>query len=336
MKIKKCLVTGGGGFLGYGLVKKLTTLGYQVRTVSRNRYKKLKKLGVEQVIGDIKERSVVERACDGVDAIFHTAAKTNPWGSYSEFYKTNVVGTENLIESALACGVSAFIHTSSPSVIAGGHDLEGVDESYPFPEKFHSSYGETKALAEKRIYAAAKRGLPVIVLRPHAIWGPGDTTLIPRILARADRMRQIGDGENLLDTIYIDNAVDAHIRAMRKLAKDNSLSGNCYFVCQGEPVKLWELIDKILLWSGKSITKPPLSHKKAYTVACILEGFYKLFKIKSEPFITRYVVDELATSHWFSLKAIKRDLGFKATVSMKEGLRLTEKWFREQGNFPKK
>lgn len=330
MKIKKCLVTGGGGFLGFALVKKLLELGYQVRTVSRNRYKKLKKLGVEQVIGNIKEPSLVERACDGVDAIFHTAAKTNPWGRYSDFYETNVVGTENLIAAALAAGVTAFIHTSSPSVIAGGHDLEGVDESYPFPEKFHSSYGETKALAEQRVFAAAKGGLPAIVLRPHAIWGPGDTTLVPRILARADRMRQIGDGKNLLDTIYIDNAVDAHIKAMRKLSKKSSLSGNCYFVCQGEPVKLWELIDRILSWTGKSISKKPLSHKKAYTVASILEAVYKVFRIKSEPFITRYVVDELSTSHWFSLKAIERDLGFKAAVSVEEGLKLTEKWVKKQ------
>ena len=163
-------------------------------------------MGIEQIQGDLRDADKVHSACQDVEVVFHTAAKAGIGGRYQDYFQTNVVGTRNVIEASRKCGVSRLIHTSSPSVIFNGGNMEGVDESVSYPASFHAHYPKTKALAEKMVLEAAGDGLPVIVLRPHLIWGPGDNHLVPTILSRAARLRQVGDGTNRVDTIYIDNA----------------------------------------------------------------------------------------------------------------------------------
>lgn len=327
-KEKRILVTGGGGFLGSVIVRKLAARGDRVVSLARNFYPGIDLPNVEQVRGDIGDLECVMRACAGVDAVIHAAARAGTWGDYGDYHRTNVAGTENVIEACRKHGVGALVHTSTPSVVIDGREIRGDDESLPYPDKHHSPYSATKALAEKAVLDAAKQGLPAVILRPHVIWGPGDNQLVPRIVAKARRIVQIGDGANMVDTIYVDNAADAHILAADRLLKDGSISGNIYFICQNEPVRLWTLVNLILTWAGFAPVKKSISLKAARAAASVMEGAYRLFRIKEEPLLTRYVVDELGTSHWFDVSAATRDLGFTPAISMQEGLRHTEEWVR--------
>ena len=322
------LVTGGGGFLGSAIVKRLVKLGAPVASFSRNKHTELTSLNVPQIQGDISDPDAVERAVRGKNAVFHVAAKPGVWGAYRDYYLPNVAGTQNVIAACLKHGVSRLVHTSSPSVVFDGSDMEGVDESTPYPRRFHSHYPQTKALAEQAVVQASGAKLKTIILRPHLIWGPGDNHLVPRIIARASQLRQVGDGQNKTDTIYIDNAADAHILAAEKLAANAALSGRIYFISQGKPILLWEMINAILNAADLPPVQKTISHRTAWMIGACLESVYKLFKIANEPRMTRFVADELAASHWFDISAARRDLGYYPKVSTQEGLERLAVWLK--------
>ncbi len=320
------LVTGGGGFLGNAIITKLMEKNVKVRSFSRNSYPSLTALGVEQIQGNIADKNLVEEACNGVDTIFHTAAKAGIWGDYDAYYRSNVKGTQNILLACRANPEVKLIYTSSPSVVFGGGDMEGVDESTPYPETFHAHYPKTKAMAEQQVRDACKSGLQAIILRPHLIWGPGDNHLVPRILARSQSLRKIGSQKNRVDTIYIDNAAEAHLAAEAALTKHPSLSGRIYFISQDEPILLWEMINRILAAGGKPPIQRTISFKKAYMAGLLLEMIYKLFRIKGEPRMTRFLAQELSTSHWFDISAAKKDLEFVPKVTIDEGLKQLGAW----------
>lgn len=322
------LVTGGGGFLGGAIVRRLVERGERVRSFSRGDYPELTQLGVEQVRGDLADAAAVARACEGVEAVFHVAARPGVWGPYEDYYRANTEGTHNVIAACQSAGVARLVYTSSPSVVFDGRDMEGADESAPYPDHYEAHYPRTKALAEQAVLAAGRAGLPVIVLRPHLIWGPGDNHLVPRILARAGRLRRVGDGTNKVDTIYIDNAAHAHVLAEEKLRENPSLSGRVYFISQDEPVPLWEMIDRILAAGGLGPVRKTIAPGAARFAGALCEGIYKLLGIKSEPPMTRFVAGELATSHWFDISAAKRDLGYAPIVSTEEGLARLAQWLQ--------
>ena len=320
------LVTGGGGFLGYAIVLQLLKKKTRVRTFSRRNYKRLNIEGVEQYQGDLSDMSAVTAACQGVDTVFHVAAKTGVWGRYSDYYKTNVIGTQNVIAACKSIGITDLVYTSSPSVVFNGQDMEGVDESVPYPKHYRSHYPQTKALAEQAVVSAAKDGLKTIILRPHLIWGPRDNHLVPRIIKRAHRLRQIGDGNNLVDTVYIDNAASAHILAAESLKRTPELSGRIYFISQGDPIPLWDMVNAILKAGGRAPVKKSISLKKAMVAATILETIYRVLRFKGEPQLTRFVAEELASAHWFDISAARNDLNYRPEVSTAVGLKRLQDW----------
>jgi nucleoside-diphosphate-sugar epimerase len=326
---KNILVTGGGGFLGKAIVRQLLANGHRVVSFSRDTYPDLDALDVRQLSGDIFDAGAVKNAVRGRDAVFHVAAKAGVWGAFEDYHRPNVIGTRNVIAACRFSRVPMLIYTSSPSVVFDGGDMQGVDESAPYPAHYHAPYPQTKAMAEQAVMAAADDALKTVALRPHLIWGPQDNHLVPRIIARAASLRRVGDGNNRVDTIYIDNAARAHVLAMQALEKNPSVSGRVYFISDDHPIGLWDMVDRILDAGGKPALTKTLSPKAAYWVGALMEWAYRTFGISGEPRMTRFVARELATSHWFDISAAKRDLGYTADVSIEEGMKRLKAWLTE-------
>lgn len=329
-EIKNILVTGGGGFLGFAIVSMLVKKGYLVTSFSRGEYNSLKDLGVTQIRGDLSVYGDVSRAVRGMDAVFHVAAKPGVWGKYQDYFDTNTIGTQNVVTACLNHKVKHLIHTSSPSVVFTAGDMEGADESVPYTTTFHTHYIKTKKLAEDIVLDAVReKGLSAVILRPHLIWGPGDNHLVPRVIKRAKKLVKVGKRNNLVDTIYIDNAAQAHVLALEKLAESPDLSGRVYFITQDDPIPMWDMINGILKAGGLPPVTKTLPHRMVWCIGAVLEGVWALFRLPGEPKMTRFVADELATVHWFDISAAKNDLGYEPLVSTDEGLNRLADWLRE-------
>ena len=320
----KALVTGAGGFLGLYLVEQLVARGDQVRTFCRGSYAELDQLGVETIRGDICNRDETVAACQGVDVVFHVAAIAGIGGRWQEFHDINVLGTRHILEGCRTHGVGRLVYTSSPSVTFDGTDQEGVDESAPYPERFLAHYPHSKSIAEQEVLAAnGGDGVLTCALRPHLIWGPRDRHLIPRLLARArsGRLRRVGEGKNLVDMIYVENAAEAHLQAADTLCDGSPVAGRAYFLSQGEPINCWQWIDEILALADIPPVKKSISASAAYKVGAVLEGIYRVLGLKGEPPMTRFLAAQLSTHHYFDITRARQDFGYNPSVSTEEGMR---------------
>ena len=326
----KALVTGGGGFLGGVVVRQLIKRGDVVRSFSRGVYPELAQLGVKQFQGDLAERETLLHAAAGCDIIFHVAAKAGIWGRYQEFFQANVIGTENVLAACRTNGIKRLVYTSSPSVVFDGRDIEGSDESLPYPAHFEAPYPQTKALAEQLILAADSPSLATVSLRPHLIWGPGDNHLVPRIVtkARSGQLRRIGKRPCLVDTVYVDNAARAHLLAGDRLFPGSPVAGKAYFISNGEPVPLWEMVNRIIAAASLPPVTRSISPRMAYLAGIICESLWKTLRLSGEPPMTRFVARELATAHWFDISAARRELEYEPTISLEEGLVKLGKWLK--------
>ena len=332
----KAVVTGGGGFLGKAVVKKLLEKGLKVRTFSRKKYKELEDLGVECFTGEISDGDAVLNACEGMDIVFHVAAKAGIEEPYEEYLRINYHGTERVVEACKKHGIRKLVYTSSPSVVFDGKNMEGVDESVPYPAHYEAHYPKTKAMAERHVLNSNSSELATVALRPHLIWGPGDNHLGPRLIAKAKagKLRIVGDGQNKVDTIYIENAADAHIQAAEKLAPRSIVSGKVYFISQADPRPISEIINAILKAAGLEPVDRMISPKVAWFAGLVIEKTWKLgytlFGFVSEPPLNRWVANEMATAHWFDISAAKRDFGFVPKVSIDEGMARLGEHLREK------
>jgi len=318
----KVLVTGGGGFLGSTLVAFARGRGLSVRSLSRRFYPGLEKLGVEQIQGDVSDSTTVDRAVEGCQTVFHTAAKAGLWGPERDYERVNVQGTRNVIAACRSKGARRIIFTSSPSVVFNGRAMEGADETAPYPDRYDAAYPRTKALAEQLIVESNSKELAAVSIRPHLIWGPGDNNLLPRIISRAKtgRLRRIGGGGPRIDPIYIENAAIAHFLAADKLEPGSPIAGKVYFVTQGEIIPLWEMIDHLLRAAGLAAVTRSVSRPVAMATAGLLELSYLLSRRSTEPPLTRFLVRQLSTTHWFNIDAARRDLGYEPRVTIADGM----------------
>ncbi|MCB1124499.1 MAG: NAD-dependent epimerase/dehydratase family protein [Verrucomicrobiae bacterium] len=318
------LVTGGGGFLGRYVVKKLLDKGYAVRVLGRSPQPELKEWGVDVIRGDIRDTKIVRAAAKGVEGIQHIAAKAGVWGRWEDYYQINVEGTRNVLHACRELGVDRLVYTSTPSVVFNGEPLRGVDESQPYGRDWLCHYAHTKRIAEEEVLRANDprgTGLRTIALRPHLIWGVGDNHLIPRVIERAKKgkLRVVGDGSNKVDIVHVQNAADAQIRAQVALEREESC-GQPYFISQGEPVVLWNWINDLLEKLAIPRIEKQISLDTAYRAGAVMETVWKTFRLKGEPPMTRFVATELAKDHFFDITAARQNLGYQPSVSIEEGV----------------
>jgi len=319
------LVTGASGFLGKRLIHRLLEEGREVRGLCRTRQPDLEGLGVHMRYGSLEDAAFARSACEGMETVFHAAAKVGIWGRRREFRAVNVHGAQAIVNGCRDFLVRKLVYTSTPSVVFTGGNLAAADESLPYGEGIPCEYAATKARAEKAVLAAhdlPPGHLKTVALRPHLVWGPGDPNLVPRLLRRArqGRLRVVGQGDNVVDLTYIDNAIDAHLLAEGALDRErDNPGGKAYFVTNDEPVKLWEWINQLLEELGAEPVEKRLSLKAAWRLGRGFELLWSALRLRREPPMTRFLACELAKDHWFDIAAAKRDLGYRPRVSMDEG-----------------
>ncbi|WP_133478455.1 2-alkyl-3-oxoalkanoate reductase [Cognatilysobacter segetis] len=330
----RILVTGGGGFLGQALCRGLRARGHAVVSFNRGHYAELDALHVEQRRGDLADRDAVLAAARGCDAIFHTAAKAGAWARDPRtFFDANVAGTQHVLDACRAHGIGRLVYTSTPSVTHRATcPVAGLDASQvPYGEHLKSPYAETKKIAEQRVLAANDASLAVVALRPRLIWGPGDNQLLPRIVerARAGRLKLVGDGRNLVDTTYIDNAAEAHFAAFEHLAPGSACAGKAYFVSNGDPRPMRETLTALLAAAGAPPPNGTIPFRVAYAIGAACEAAWNVLPVQGEPPMTRFLAEQLVTTHWYSMAPAQRDFGWTPRVSFEDGLRaLREAWQR--------
>jgi nucleoside-diphosphate-sugar epimerase len=326
----RALVTGGGGFLGGALARKLKERGDDVRVFGRGSYPELEAKGIDVARGDLADAEAVSAACDDRDVVFHVGAKVGLWGTYEDFFATNVTGTRNVLRACGEHDIRKLVFTGSPSVVFSGGDVEGWNEDAPYPEKFDSHYSRTKAQAEEMVLAANYERLATVSLRPHLVWGPGDRHLLPRIAARAraGRLFRIGEDNKRIDTIFIDDAVEAHILAAVQLSPLAEIAGKAYFLSAGDPRPVWDIVDLLLAASGLGPVKKSVPKSVAVAAAGVFEGVWRALQLQSEPPLTRFLVSQLTTAHWFDIGAARRELGWAPRVKLEDGMERLAQWVR--------
>jgi len=310
------LVTGASGMLGRVVARTLVERGAQVRTFQR---RPALVDGARDVLGSVTDPAAVARAFAGCDAVVHLAAKVDITGPEDEYRRVNVDGTRTLLEAAAAAGVTRFVHVSSPSVAHVGGSLVGAPAGPARPGLARGPYARTKAAAELVALAADGDRMRVVVVRPHLVWGPGDTQLVGRVVARAraGRLPVLGSGAPLVDATYVDNAADALVAA---LAAPDDACGEAYVVTNGEPRPVLELIRAICVASGAPAPHVHVPGVLARAVGAGLDAAWAHLPLAGEPPLTRFVAEQLSTAHWFDQRRTREALAWTPRVSLDEGL----------------
>ncbi len=321
----RVLVTGASGLLGGRTATALAERGDDVTVLQRS----ASGLGLREVRGDVTDRDVVARAVDGHDAVVHLAAKVDVTGRWSDYEHVNVGGTAAVVAACRAAGVRRLVHVSSPSVAHAGESLVGVGAGPADPATARGHYARSKALAEQVALGADGDGLAVLAVRPHLVWGPGDTQLVARLVdrARAGRLPVVGTGAALIDSTYVTNAVEALVAAVDRC---ESAHGRAVVVSNGEPRPVAELVADICRAAGA-----PAPHRRVPTAAALAAGAVVEAGVAArsairrlatrplaatDPPLTRFVVEQLTTAHWFDQRETRALLGWSPRVSVEQGL----------------
>ena len=326
----KVLVTGATGFLGSRIVEKLLeNSDYHVIATGRDKKKaeKLSSLGAEVSTGSLEDNAFVDNLLKEVEVVIHSAALSSPWGKYEDFYRANLLATENIIKASKKNNTRRIVHISTPSIYFDYQDRFNIKEDF-LPAKFVNHYAETKYKAEKLIDKAFEEGIETISLRPRAIVGAGDTTIMPRLLKaqQQGKLKIIGDGKNIVDVTSVSNVVDAVITSIHA---DKEALGHHYNITNGEPVLLWELIEKTFEKLNLKLNKKKIPLAIAYNVAKMLETFAKFTPDYKEPVLTCYGVGILATSMTMNLDKARNLLGYQPKQSNMEAVDEFVTWWKK-------
>jgi nucleoside-diphosphate-sugar epimerase len=327
--VSRVLVTGATGLLGRSVARLLVERGAEV-TVSQRGRAGLPAGDVREVRGDIADPEVAAAAVAGQDGVVHLAAKVDVTGPRSAYERTNVTGTEVLLAAARRAGVARFVYVSSPAVAHDGRALVGVGAEPADPTRARGNYARSKARAERLALAAASSAMAVTAVRPHLVWGPGDTQLIARVVerARAGRLALVGSGAALIDTTYIDNAADAIVAAYDRAA---TLSGLALVVSNGEPRPIAEIVLAVCRAAGLAPTLRHLPFPLAWTAGATVEAVSPALRragwLRGDPPITRFLAEQLGTAHWFEQTRTRQLLDWAPRVDLDAGFARLAAWY---------
>ncbi len=311
------LVTGASGFLGRAVASELVAAGHEVRTLQR---RPSTVDGATDFLGSITDPEYVSRAMDGAEGVIHLAAKVSLAGDARAFHTVNVEGTEIVVAAAEAAGVTRLVYVSSPSVAHAGSALAGVGAEPASPESARGDYARTKAEAELLALARDSDAMRVVAIRPHLVWGPGDTQLVGRIVERARRGRLplLNGGTALIDTIYIDNAASGIVAALHRA---DIAHGKAFVLTNGEPRPVGDILAAICLSAGVQPPRWSIPAGLGRTVGTIVERIWAVRPGADEPPMTRFLAEQLSTAHWFDQRDTRLALDWSPAVSLDEGLR---------------
>jgi nucleoside-diphosphate-sugar epimerase len=312
------LLTGASGFLGRTLAAQLISRGHSVRALVRTPSAELTKLGVEQKHGNIASFEDACAAAAGCDAIIHTAGCVSPFATIEQYHEANVRSTDCLLGACEMASVKRLILTSCASVVLGGDELEGADESRPYPTRWQSPYPHTKAMAEQRVLAANSASLATCVLRPHLLWGAGERHFTPSLLdlARRGKLRLFGEPDRRIDPCHVDNAAEAHVLALERLQIGSPIAGKAYFIGQGEPMTIESFLNALLRAGGF----PPEQRRHAALAAKALATAARSSEDEPTPLLNPLMLDLFSRASHFNLGAAQRDLGYTPKLSTVEGM----------------
>jgi nucleoside-diphosphate-sugar epimerase len=320
----RVLLTGGSSLLGAGVVRALHARGDDVVVLQRRPAAVASELGLAERLADLTDAATVQRAMQGADAVIHLAARVGVVGTAEQFHRANVTGTRTVLRAARASGVPKLVFISSPSVAHSGSALAGTGAEPADPDRARGHYSRSKARAELDVLAADGPGFTTIAIRPHLIWGPGDTQLVGRIVerARSGRLALVGGGRALIDTTYIDNAVDAVVAALDHARAGH---GQAFVVSNGEPRTVAELFERICAAAGVAAPSLRVPRTVAWTGGALAEVAWRLGRRTDDPPMTRFLASQLATAHWFDQRRVRQVLDWTPRVSLDEGFaRLAE------------
>ncbi len=321
----RVLVTGATGMLGRATAQALAERGDEVTVLQRRPSGAA--APIQEVLGDIADAETVRRACDGQDGIVHLAARVGVVGTAQEFERANVDGTANVLTAARASGVGRLVHVSTPSVAHAGEPLVGAGADPADAMAARGHYARTKARAEQLALGAAD-ALAVVAIRPHLVWGPGDTQLIGRIVerARAGRLALVDDGAALIDTTYLDNAVDALVAALDR-AEAPQVQGRAFVISNGQPRTVAELLARICRAAGLPAPHRHVPRTVAYAGGSVAERVWARLQRSDDPPMTAFLAEQLATAHWFDQREVRTALGWQPRVGLEEGFERLTRWF---------
>lgn len=314
----RVLVTGGSSLLGSGVTRALHARGDEVTVLQRRPAPVAAELGLTEHLTDLTDTATVAEAMHDADAVIHLAARVGVVGSAEQFHQTNVVGTRAVVAAAQAHGVQRLVFISSPSVAHSGSALSGADTQPADPRHAKGHYSRSKAQAELDVLAADSPELATIVLRPHLIWGPGDTQLVGRIVqrARSGRLMLVSNGRALIDTTYADNAVEAVVAGLDRARAGH---GQAFVVSNGEPRTVAELVQRICAAAGVPAPERSVPRPVAWSAGAIAEGVWWLGRRTDDPPMTRFLATQLGTAHWFDQRRVRQTLGWSPRVGLDEG-----------------
>jgi nucleoside-diphosphate-sugar epimerase len=316
---QSAFVTGGSGFIGKRLIRRLVDEGSRVAALARSEAAaaKVREAGAEPVRGDLHDVGAMRAGADRCEVAFHAAAVLGEWGPWEHFERGNVTGTRNAIEACRAAGVRRFVHVGTEAALLDGTPLVDVDETAPLKPDSKAVYSRSKALAERAVVAANGEGIETVVLRPRLVWGPGDTTILPSLVesVRKGRFAWIGGGIHRTSTTHVDNAVEGLL-----LAAARGRAGEPYFVTDGDPVVFREFITRLLATQGVTAPDKTVSPAIARLGAAVAEGTWRVLGLRGTPPITRLALWLASLECTIDISKARRDLGYRPVVSVDEGL----------------